>query len=49
MTYNNGDVYEGQWLNNLKDGKGQMTYSNGDKQIGNWLNDIFENGQYIKK
>ena len=49
MTYKNGDVYEGEWFNNLKHGKGQITYTNGDKQIGNWLNGIFENGQYIKK
>ena len=47
MTYKNGDVYEGQWFNNLKNGKGHMKYSNGEKQKGKWLNGIFEKGQYI--
>ncbi|MEM7368540.1 MAG: protein kinase [Bacteroidota bacterium] len=38
VTYENGDHYEGSWLNGLKHGKGKMTYANGD---------VFE-GEYQK-
>lgn len=46
-TYANGDVYEGQWKNGKKDGKGKdgykvigtMNYANGDKYDGQWKDD----------
>ena len=37
--YNNGDKYEGQFLNNKKEGKGIMEYYNGDEYNGDWKND----------
>lgn len=37
MTYANGDVYEGDWVNNFKNGKGKMTYVNGDVYEGDWM------------
>jgi len=40
----NGDVYKGEWKNDLKNGKGLLTYSNGDTYEGDWLNDE-KNGQ----
>jgi len=44
MTYHNGDRYEGEWLNDLKNGEGKvfclcigiMSYNNGDEYNGHW-------------
>ena len=33
-TYSSGDVYEGEWKDNAKDGAGTYTYSNGDCFVG---------------
>ena len=38
MTYANGNIYEGEWLNGRANGKGKMIYANGDKYEGEWLN-----------
>ena len=38
-TYSNGDVYNGQWKNGFRDGKGIMNYSNSDDVYeGEWKN-----------
>jgi hypothetical protein len=37
--YTNGNKYEGQWVENLKHGRGKMTYANGDVYEGDWVND----------
>jgi hypothetical protein len=37
--YPNGDIYEGEWLNDKKHGQGKMTYANGDIYYGDWKND----------
>ncbi len=37
-TWNDGDMYEGHWLNGQRTGKGTMTYANGDFYKGGWLN-----------
>ena len=34
-------MYEGEWLNDLKHGKGAMTFANGDTYDGEW-----EEGKY---
>jgi len=34
MIYNNGDIYDGNWKNDLKEGKGIMKYNNGDEYNG---------------
>ena len=39
-----GDVYEGEWKDNLKHGQGTYTWSNGIKYVGEWKNDL-RNGQ----
>ena len=40
MTYINGDVYNGDWMDHKKNGKGKMTYINGDIYDGEWLNNL---------
>jgi hypothetical protein len=37
-TYKNGDIYNGQTLNDKKHGQGIMNYKNGDIYDGNWNN-----------
>ena len=38
MTYANKDVYEGEWVDKKKQGRGIMTYYNGDVYDGEWNN-----------
>ena len=38
------DYYEGQWVNNIKEGKCFMLFKNGDKYNGEWSNNL-RNGQ----
>lgn len=44
MTYDTGEVYEGEWKNGIRHGYGACTTSNGDRYNGNWMNDKI-NGQ----
>ena len=37
--YNDGGLYEGDWVNDSREGKGTMYYSNGNIYIGDWKND----------
>ena len=46
MTYANGDVYNGEWANDTKNGQGTYTFSNGDVYNGEWADDN-KNGQGI--
>lgn len=39
MTYKNGDVYEGGWDMECKQGKGKITYANGKIFEGEWIDD----------
>jgi hypothetical protein len=41
-TYNNGDIYDGEWENNEKHGTGKLT-SNGVTTIGIWRGGLFVN------
>ena len=41
--YRNGDIYEGQWNNDKKDGEGKMIYNNGEIEDGIW-----KNGKFVK-
>ena len=43
MEYTNGDVYDGNWKDGVKNGLGIMRYANGDVYLGNW-NDDKKNG-----
>ncbi len=38
-TYANGDKYEGDWVNDRRQGKGIFTHAYGDKYEGDWIND----------
>lgn len=39
MNYSNGDVYDGEWKNNLRHGVGICYYANGDIYEGKWEED----------
>ena len=39
MIYKNGDIYEGEWYEEKKHGKGKMRYADGDIYYGNWDED----------
>ena len=39
IYFPNGNVYEGNYENNLRNGYGKMTWSDGDVYEGNWKND----------
>jgi hypothetical protein len=50
MKYNNGDIYEGDWKKDVKEGKGKMKYNNGDIYEGDWKNNLKEGkGKFINK
>ena len=34
-----GDIYEGEWRNDKKEGKGIYYFSNGDRGMGDYYND----------
>jgi len=39
VTLKNGAIYEGQWLNNLRDGAGTQEWPDGSKYEGYWSQD----------
>ena len=39
MNWDNKDCYEGNWVNNLRDGFGKLIRKNGDYYEGEWSND----------
>jgi hypothetical protein len=39
VVMDNGDVYEGEYLDNYRDGFGTYTWVNGDKYVGEWSMD----------
>jgi hypothetical protein len=49
MEYDNGDVYDGEWYNDLKQGYGQMDLSNGTSFVGEWSNDYMVKGIFTYK
>lgn len=40
-TYSSGDIYSGEWKNNLAHGKGVYTWITGEKYSGGWQRDEF--------
>jgi len=38
MVYSNGRVYEGQWNNDLKHGKGYELFANNSYYVGQYIN-----------
>ncbi len=48
MNYANGDYYEGNWKDDLREGEGTLINNNGDKFFGIWKNDTLnENVEII--
>ena len=45
--YSNGDVYEGDWEENLRSGKGELNCKKGDLCRGEFSNDELVSGVYI--
>ena len=46
MRYANGDVFEGQWANDMKNGPGIYYYAQGAVYEGVWQEDIAKCGCY---
>ena len=46
MRYANGDVFEGQWANDMKNGPGVYYYADGAVYEGFWQEDIAKCGCY---
>lgn len=40
MTHANGDIYQGEWRNDMANGFGAFIDANGAKYSGEWLNDL---------
>ena len=38
-VYKNGDIYEGEWVNDKAEGKGKLIMVSGDMYEGQWKND----------
>ena len=36
MTFKSGDTYQGEFKENLPNGKGEFIYINGDKEVAIW-------------
>lgn len=34
MFYLNGDIYEGEWVEDCREGNGEISYANGDRYVG---------------
>jgi len=39
MTQANGDIYQGEWKNNLANGHGSLVNTQGGTSEGDWLDD----------
>jgi hypothetical protein len=37
MNYQNKDVYDGEWLNDMCNGYGNMEFKNGDIYLGSYI------------
>ena len=40
FEFANGDVYTGDWINNLRDGRGRCEYHTGEVYDGEWKDDV---------
>ena len=41
-TYSHGDTYEGQWVDDIREGEGTFTYDNdGKTYVGDFVSDFF--------
>ena len=51
MTYQNGDIYEGEWLDDNRHGQGKFFHAKtGKTRVGQWSRDVevSENDEYRK-
>lgn len=48
QTWDNGSIYDGEWVNGVSEGHGKLTYDNGDIYVGEWKNDL-QHGRGISK
>jgi len=39
LYHADGDIYEGDWLDDKANGKGTYTHANGAKYVGQWKDD----------
>jgi hypothetical protein len=39
MRYHTGEAYEGNWIDDMKNGAGSLTLSDGSVLTGNWRSD----------
>ena len=46
MTYANGNIFEGEWANDMKNGRGLYWYAKGAVYEGIWQEDIAKCGSY---
>lgn len=42
MFYSNGEIYQGYYRNNKREGKGMIKYKNGKKFVGQFKNGLKE-------
>jgi hypothetical protein len=42
MTFNNGEIYKGQWKGGEQHGQGEMTLPNGEQYDGLWENGVLQ-------
>ena len=47
FTYEDGEIYEGEFLNKLKHGKGKNIYINGDVYEGKYYEDKKQGKNYV--
>ena len=45
MRFDNGDVYKGNWLNDMLHGEGVMTFKSGDVYEGAWVKNMMTTGK----
>ena len=40
MAWSTGDVYDGEWVDGVIEGKGVMVYADGARYEGSWKGDV---------
>lgn len=48
MRYANGDIYVGEWANDMKNGRGKFYYAKGAVYEGTWQEDVARCGSYTQ-
>ena len=42
MIYPNGDIYDGQWINDVRVGRAKMLFKDGSQYLGTFVNDAID-------